>query len=351
MDMMDDGLNQLRNKVKEEITKSDFKRKLIGGISEEDVESYISAIRMQTEHTVDELNKRIDELVTSRDKLKCEYNIHVESAEEEKKKLLKDLQEANQSIAQLKEQLETKDVYITELKEKHRVELEQLKKRLQEVENEKLSSISMSSEIEPLKQKLQQMESALKENQEKLAAQSNARELAERQLKEERLQYADKNKAIEEQLKVENMSIVKMIEENKELTSRTLEFNHQLSSACKELEGVKEQVKMNEKLKQQLEQERLRTLKAEKEMADFLKSVSELKNSINSNQSLLEGQFKSIGDKYHEMQLDLKGLQKNIDYFKASTGTGIAELFSVVEKASKELVVSDQQHQNDVYEK
>ncbi|MDF2593016.1 MAG: hypothetical protein K0S75_2482, partial [Clostridia bacterium] len=136
-----------------------------------------------------------------------------------------------------------------------------------------------------------------------------------------------------------------------ELTSRTLEFNHQLSSACKELEGVKEQVKMNEKLKQQLEQERLRALKAEKEMADFLKNVSELKNSINSNQSLLEGQFKSIGDKYQEMQLDLKGLQENIDYFKASTGTGIAELFSVVEKASKELVVSDQQHQNDVKEK
>ncbi|HYE11623.1 MAG TPA: hypothetical protein VEF53_15775, partial [Patescibacteria group bacterium] len=62
-------------------------------------------------------------------------------------------------------------------------------------------------------------------------------------------------------------------------------------------------------------------------------------------------QFKSIGDKYQEMQLDLKGLQENIDHFKASTGTGIAELFSVVEKASKELVVSDQQHQNDVKEK
>ncbi|MDF2890912.1 MAG: hypothetical protein K0R80_1279, partial [Clostridia bacterium] len=267
MDMMDDGLNQLRNKVKEEITKSDFKRKLIGGISEEDVESYISAIRMQTEHTVDELNKRIDELVTSRDKLKCEYNILVESAEEEKKKLYKDLQEVNQSITQYKEQLDTKDVYITELKEKHRLELEQLKKRLQEVENEKLSSVSISSEIESLKQKLQQMESSLKESQEKLQAQSNARELAERQLKEERLQAENKNKAIEEQLKYENMSIVKMIEENKELTSRTLEFNHQLSSACKELEGVKEQVKMNEKLKQQLEQERLRALKAEKEMA------------------------------------------------------------------------------------
>ncbi|MDF2891356.1 MAG: hypothetical protein K0R80_1723, partial [Clostridia bacterium] len=101
------------------------------------------------------------------------------------------------------------------------------------------------------------------------------------------------------------------------------------------LEGVKEQVKMNEKLKQQLEQERLRALKAEKEMADFLKNVSELKNSINSNQNLLEGQFKSIGDKYQEMQVDLKGLQDNINSFKASAGTGIAELYSAVEKASK----------------
>jgi chromosome segregation ATPase len=296
-------------------------------------------MRMQSQYAKDELNKRIDDLLASRNKLKCEYNIYIESAEAEKKKRLQDLEEAKESIKHYEEQLSAKDVYITELLEQHAVEIDKLNIKLQQSEDKKLSSVNMNEEVEVLRRKLGDMEEALKQSQKEVEEQHLASELAEQQLKGSQQLAMENDKvkaAIEEQLRDENLSIIRMLEENKELNSKAHEFNEELNFVYSELESVKDQVKLNKDLKLQIEQERLRTEKTEKEMTDFLKNISALKDEINSNQYLLEGQVQKIGDKHSELQLDIKGLQENVKSFKENTGTAIVEMYSAMEKVSKQ---------------
>ena len=447
MDSTEDSLTLIRNKVREDAIKSDFKRKLIGGINEEDVANYINMMRLQSDYAETELRERIDELTSSRDVIKHEFDSYLEDAEEEKKRLIEELKETKESLGHYISLSKTKDTLLADAEENYNEEMQQLntsfshvsserdalkdqlndtkkelddlkayisevdserrfyKAKIHELENEiadnikkfnersdnvkeleqqleqqKLSNNTMNKEIEMLRHNQKRLEESLEQSQKSVEENWYARELALEQLEEVKRQASNRNEAvenltstigklesqlkgsqrialehdkvratIEEQLRREHMNIVKMLDENKELHSKTLEFSDELNIVYQELESVKEQVKMNFELHQQLELERLKSEKVEKEMNEFLKSVSELKSKIHSNQYQLDGQFKNIGDKYQELQGDLKGLHANVQNFKAHTGTGIDDLYSAVDKASKVLFEKNEVQEVAVY--
>lgn len=263
----EDSLALIRNKVKEDVVKSDFRRKLIGGISEDDVEDYINMIQLQFQYKENKLKEQIDELISLKDKLRVEFNTYIEKAEEEKKKLLKELEDAKQSLELLKEQYQTFYARNSESQEKYKTELEQLdaernqyKLKLDEISKE-LADVRSKSEVKSsmileLETKLKRKEEAVYEN-EKLRAD------------------------LTEQLKIEQISKAKILDENNQLSSRTMDNNKEMNDLYRELENVKEQIKINQELQKQLEQERSRSERVEKEMTDFFKRVISLKNDSN----------------------------------------------------------------------
>jgi hypothetical protein len=77
-----------------------------------------------------------------------------------------------------------------------------------------------------------------------------------------------------------------------------------------ELQGkLDEQVKVNDELLQQLDMERLRTVKAEDDKAVLMKCISELKDSLFSEQDLLEVQLNQISERRNEIVGRLTNLQ------------------------------------------
>lgn len=240
IDSPEDSLSLIRNKVKEDVIKSDFRRKLIGGISEEDVEDYINMMQLQFQYRENKLKEEIDELINLKDKLRVEFNTHIEKTDEEKKKLLKDLEEAKHSLEDYINQYTEKDKQISEL-ESYKEMFEQ----------EKTSKIALNEELEQLRQKLKHTEQLLGESQYKIQELQNY------------------------QLQAHNAEIYRASEELKGKN-----YNDEINSLYKELERVKDQVKVNGNLQRQLEQERQRTEKVEREMAAFFERVLELKDNM-----------------------------------------------------------------------
>lgn len=291
----EDSLALLRNKVKEEVVISDFRRKLIGGISEEDVEDYINTVRKQAEYKENKLNDKIEELISSRDQLKVEYNTYVKNAEEEKKKLQKELTETIQNL----EQCKTTDLQISNYEEKYKAELEGLRYELNKVsternelksqlsniykdmDNSKAALVSFENEKRLYELQIGELRKELSAIHNKLDEKSKAFGELEEQLrgsKQTEMEHERARAAIAEQLKNEQTSLAKILDENSQLHSKSDTFEKELNDMYNELKSVKEQVKVNYELQQQLEQERLKSERVEKEMTDFFKRIIELKD-------------------------------------------------------------------------
>lgn len=232
----EDSVAIIRNKVKEDVVKSDFRRKLIGGISEDDVEDYINMIQLQFQYKENKLNEQIEELISLKDKLRIEFNTYIEKAEQEKKKLLEDLENTKKSLEEQTMQCNENEALISDLKEYKAM-----------YEQEKSSNEALSKDVEILKKKLQ----------------------------EEMLRSSAKDEAVG----MLTRSLGRPGESSQPI-SKPKNFDLELDSLYKELEKVKSQVEMNNDLQRQLELEKQRSEKVEKEMGDFFKRMLELKDKI-----------------------------------------------------------------------
>lgn len=246
----DESLALIRNKAKEDVVRSDFRKKLIGGISEDDVEDYINMLQLQFQYKENKLNEQIEELISLKDKLRVEFNTYIEKAGREKKKLLEDLEGMQHNLEDYVNQCNTKDAHISELEKKiadFQTGFNENSNTITALSQEKLS---LSKEIEAVKEKLQ----------------------------EERLYSATKIRELE----MQNHRLSKQ-GDIETYNTKSANYNAELNSLYNELERVKEQVKANADLQRQLEEERQRSEKAEREISDFFKSMLELKDKLNNS--------------------------------------------------------------------
>lgn len=232
----EDSVNIIRNKVKEDIVKSDFRRKLIGGISEDDVEDYINMIQLQFQYKENKLNEQIEELISLKDKLRIEFNTYIEKADHEKNSLQKELEDTKQSLEEQSKLCVEYQSLIYDLKEYKNM-----------YEQDKSSNEALNKEVEMLRNKLQ----------------------------EELLRSSAKDEAVG----MLTRSLGRP-QGGSPIGGAPISFDAELNSLYKELERVKVQVEMNSDLQRQLELEKQRSEKTESEMTDFFKKMFEFKDKM-----------------------------------------------------------------------
>lgn len=132
------------------------------------------------------------------------------------------------------------------------------------------------------------------------------------------------------ELKVEMLER-QLLESKKSANSKVAGVKNEIDAIYSQLEMLKNEVGVNDSLQQQLETERLRSEKTEKEMSRFREWVSGLKDRFNADKNRLEVQFAEIEEKHKSMQADVKGLRTNLADFCINTGAEIDNLYTAVE--------------------
>lgn len=274
-----DNFLALRDKYSPETARSQFKTQLVGGFHQEEVINYIIQMRDDYKKLDREMRNEINELLASQ--------MELEQALKEKKS----------EIYQLQVQLSESKVGAEILAERSACfEEENNIMRLNIAELEKRAP--SSDRFEALQQKNAALEEALAEKIVQIDDQQKIIEDAAQQLNLER------TRALSNEItgfRDEVDSIYKKIGTIADAQSK---INNELQGK------LDEQVKANDELLQQLDMERLRTVKAEDDKSVLMKCISELKDSLFSEQDLLEVQLNQISERRNEMVGRLTNLQE-----------------------------------------
>ncbi|MDH7478387.1 MAG: hypothetical protein QHH02_00055 [Syntrophomonadaceae bacterium] len=144
-------------------------------------------------------------------------------------------------------------------------------------------------------------------------------------------QQAEKQRAMREQLEKELEA-----ERARVPDFKFSGFKDEIEAVYKQLENLAEKVKVNTDLQQQLEIERLRAEKAEKNQARLTRWLSELKERFYSDQAELEFKIMEIEEKHKAFQSEINNLLTSLQNFRVSAGTQIDELCAAAEDNSSE---------------
>lgn len=307
--LIDNDLQLIRNSVEKLTIQSDLRRKLIGGISEEDVAKYIDSVRQQFQLNEDELKQNIKVLQSSNDEMRREFDRYSQKFLEEKAKLQEDLEKALADSSVYKKKCSEMDEIIKEIDARYDSEVNGLVNENQQLE----------SKCDGLSKQLLTFEAKVEELQEQL---QESRKIGE--------EYSEACKTMEQQLKSEHENNERALEEKANLNSRVVGFKSEIEAIFKQLNTLNEQVIIDDDSKQQLELERLRADKAEKELSQFGECVSGLKDRFHKNQKQLEARFIEIEEMQKVIHTDINGLRTNLDNFCVDIGTEIDNLCSVL---------------------
>ena len=78
------NIHALRSNVEKRLLQSDMRRKIIGGVSEEDVYAYVETIRQQFRLVEEDLKRQVRELQLSKDELQRDYEAYRQRSLEKK---------------------------------------------------------------------------------------------------------------------------------------------------------------------------------------------------------------------------------------------------------------------------
>ena len=280
----DNNLNLIRNNAEKLTIQSDLRRKIIGGISEEDVSKYIDNVRQQFQLVEDELKENISEIQASKDEIKREFESYMRRSVEEKTKLQEDLENA----------LVDKDTTM-------------------------------------LMQRISILEETLNQTQSKLEEEHKIREQLEHELKikiDENTAYCKANKSMEKQLKSAQANAEKVQEEKSNMNSNVMGFKSEIESIYKQLNTLNDMAIENNNLQRQLELEHLRADKAEKELSQLVEMVSSLKDRSNNNQKQLKTQIAEIEKMQKVIYSNISGVNTNLENLYIDLDTKIDNLCS-----------------------
>jgi hypothetical protein len=194
-----DNIVYLQNSSNQDSINLNFRSKLIGGLNEEDVKKYISAIEDKYQQTELEMN----ELISSRNILQEELAICKTTIMEEKRSLLESLEMAQNDLAAYVDECKNKDLTLQALSDEKNTKIAQLQIEIKQMakkqtELEKRLSVS-NQEFEQI------MESASGVEQENNSLKSKIADL-EKEILSNNTQDAEINKIVqvlEEQIEFE----------------------------------------------------------------------------------------------------------------------------------------------------
>jgi chromosome segregation ATPase len=273
-----DNFLALRDKYSPETARAQFKTQLIGGFHQEEVINYIIQMRDDYKMSEREMRNEINKLLSS----EIEFEQALEGKESEIYRLQVQLSESKAGIETMAERsagFEEENNFL-------RLKIAELEKRA-----------PSSDMFEELQQKNAELEEAVAEKTSELEDQQRIIEDAAQQLNIERSRVLSNEIT---GFKDEVGSIYKKIET---IADAQLKINNELQLK------LDEQVKANSELLQQLEMEQLRAVKAEDDKRLLITCISELKDSLFSEQNLLEIQLNQISERRNEISGRLSNLQ------------------------------------------
>lgn len=342
-----DNLVYLCNISDQESISSNFRSKLIGGLNEEDVKNYIGTIENKYMQIEQEMKREMQELISSRNKLHKELTISKTTAIEDKKSLLESLEKAQLDLAVCTEECKNKDLAMQSLSDKNNAEIAQLHNKVNQMAEKRAelekqlsaSRLSMENIMEStagLKQENNVLKLKIVDFEEKILSGSPQEDIdkiiqeLEQQIEIEKSHNVKQNNDLEifnqkiislEETIAEN---IKVIEEHRKINEKTEQelklekarsSNYKINKFKDEIENIyqqleeltTEQVNINNELQHQLEVEQLRANKAENELAELLKWVSELKDKLYNEQNLFETQFKQLAERNNQFHSEING--------------------------------------------
>lgn len=279
----------------------DMRRKVIGGISEEDVNLLIQNIQEYFEELESEYNKKITELTTAKTNLVLEFDQYMQHSKKEKAALEASMEELQRDLNKFLEESKEKDQIIADLEAKLADGFQVTQEPQETQDNDELQA------------KVESLEIALHESRE-----------AEERLKSETSRLEDKLQRLESAQKSDN----------------------DFQTVIMQLDKLKDQVVIINDLKMQVEDERDRAVKAEEileversrtevaksELEQLRAILQDVKGKYHREQTLLELKFSDICEKYRLMEADLSSFYSNLSSFKKQSETEMAELFDDGEK-------------------
>ncbi len=460
----EDKLRALRNNLEKISLQSDFRKKVIGGLSEEDVIKYIDGLRQQSQMVENELSHYIEELESATEKLRKEYeefrqesreekdrlqeladrnaadsarfiqeyqdqavlyNSEIDKMTDENYQLMNERNDLAEQVLELEQELKRLNTCIAEYSNEKTIYVKQITDLEQDIldkhneleaqiklgedieqklEFEKARTASAAKEMNILKQKIAAVEEDLIESLNKIEEEQKKNRELEQELESEKNkvnsgketintmaskigeleeQLIENTKMAEEYLKIKeeleqelelgklevstcnetiNNQILRTVELEEQLfenmrlaeeylkakeeleqelsaarentsqaSSKVMNFKGEVDVIYKQLDNIKVQIDINDKLQQQLDYERSRAEKVEKDMSQFSEWIYNLKEKFQTNQQQLEAQFNKIEDKHRAMQSDINGLRSNLESFSVGTGTELDNLCATVD--------------------
>jgi chromosome segregation ATPase len=342
-----EAISNLRSKINQESV-SILRSKTFGGLNEEDVKKYIDSIEDKYQKIVKEMNEKMNVISSARNKLQGEYQIYVNKTVEEKKilqvsldKAQKSLAENNSKTAELQVEI---DKIVGEKKELERAltqssrEIEELKKSAlsnQEFAALKKSVAGFEQENNDLKAKIAGLEKQISSKETDDVKNNKLMGELEQQIEIEKERSGklsidfelSRQKIIDlEKIIAENKTELERLQQATGLDEQELKLE-KARALCSNITGFKdeiknihlrleslteEQAKINDELQEQLETEHLRAKKAENGLEEMIKSISELKDKLDSEQNQFKNQFKQLSERHDQFQSEIKGCFHNL---------------------------------------
>jgi chromosome segregation ATPase len=287
----ENNLQTIRNNLEKDLVKSDMRRKLIGGISEEDVTIYIDSIRHQYQQVENELKNLLKESQLSKEDIKKDYEAYRKRTGEEKTRLQEALEKAVEENVKLQEALKKAEdessLYSSECRKKDGI-------------------------IEEINVKCNELEELLLES----------KKTAEK--------YCKSIKEMEQQARDEKIKLTHAKGDKMNLNPKVFGFKNEIDAIYKQLSSLNEQVSANENLHKELELERLRAEEGERNMSQFRDWISGLKEKFHKDKIQLDIHFTEMDEKQKAMQSDINSLRENLENFCETTGSEIDNLFTTI---------------------
>jgi len=308
------NLLQLRKKVENLSPQQGFRRKVIGGISEEDVQEFVKSLYEQAQKNEEIYKKKIEDLTSygetlseSLERDKSELEKVKESAgylqylntkmETDMKKLRKDLEQARLNLSEVRK-LKHNEKDQSELVNNYKSEVKRLE---EEVLQHILNKDEMVRRVSELEEEINLSRSQLAEHRENSGVEAGnnggEKELAVTMLEDKVARLEEQLEESHKKFKREQINTARMSEENANLKARIDQLRDE---TYKQIEALAEQLKERGQIEDQLSNERIRANNVENDMSELVETVLNLRDKFQNEQRQLDGKLSMVKKKHFE---------------------------------------------------
>ena len=296
--LAEDNFRDLQNKLRDR-QETQFRRKLFGGINQEDVVKYVQTVSERLHEEEERFQERIKELLSSNKTLRGELgktkrrleeeeenatrmqNL-IESLEAEKAHLEGELDKARCELKNYVNKYKAQENSLRELNQRYGAEVGNLRK-----ENWELTQArdEMGKRISEFEQETESLR--------KYALEAESAKLAN----EGRIEGLEQEKGL---LEKSNLSLKVQLEESQKELEDYRRDRVELEEIYRKMELLEEKAKGRDLLEEELDRQYIRATKAEKEAAKLGEWVIELKDRIRKDRNFFDSRLKELEEIHYE---------------------------------------------------